>query len=236
MQPKNQNKKYIRKFLLKIIILGIIGLLLWYGWEYTKPINFPIKNVKIFATYEHVEQKSLQKIVASYIDNGFFYLNVIGLKQQLLKLPWVYAVSIQRQWPDSVTINVAEQHAFLQWGTKALINPEGTIFTPPPSSFPKELPIIFGPEGKESEIFALYKKILLSLEPLDLTVKRLALAPQHYWELLLNNDMAVYLKEAEPLTQLELLTNLYRKITADHNNAPKSIDMRYQSGLAVRWE
>jgi len=236
MPPKKQSKKYLRKLLLKATILGALCCLIWYGWEYTKPVNFPIKNVKIFATYDHVEQKPLQKIVSSYLDNGFFYLNVIGLKQQLLKLPWVYAVSIQRQWPDTVTINVAEQHPILQWGTKALINPEGTVFTPPPSSFPKDLPIIFGPQEKEPEIFALYQKMLLTLEPLDLVIKQLVLKSHHHWEIILNNNTIVYLKEAEPITQLELLASLYRKVTAEHDKPPKSIDLRYQSGLAIKWD
>ncbi|HBS51954.1 MAG TPA: hypothetical protein DEA62_03090, partial [Coxiellaceae bacterium] len=107
---------------------------------------------------------------------------------------------------------------------------------PPISTFPQGLPIIFGPEERELEIFTLYKKMQLLFEPLDLTVKQLILSPQHHWEILLSNNAVVYLKEAEPLSQLELLVNLYRKITADREKEPKSIDLRYNSGLAVKWE
>jgi len=240
MRPKartpKKNKKYIRKTLFTIIILSIMSFLLWHAWDYTKPDNFPIKHIKIFATYEHVDQKSLQKTIDNYLSNGFFYLNVIGMKQQLLKLPWIYAVSIRREWPDTVTVNVAEQRALLRWGTKALINPDGTIFIPPITTFPKDLPIIFGQEDREPEIFALYHKMLALLEPLDLTIKKLVLNQEHYWEMLLNNDTAVYLKEEDPLSQLTLLVNIYRKITADHSQAPKSLDLRYQTGLAVKWD
>ncbi len=163
-------------------------------------------------------------------------MNVIGLKQQLLKMPWVYAVSIRRGWPDTVIVNVAEQRAVLQWGTESLINPNGTIFSPPKTTFPQGLPIIFGPEENEPEIFTLYHKMLAALEPLDLTIKKLILNPRkHHWEMLLSNDTVVYLKKEDPVRQLDLLVSAYRKITASREQAPKSIDLRYSSGLAVKW-
>lgn len=232
----NNQQKPTKKVLIFAVLLGLLVFSLWHIWNYTKPSNSPINHVKIFATYLHVDQKSLQKTIADYLNNGFFYLNVLGMKQQLLKLPWVYAVSIQRQWPDTLIISIAEQHAILRWGTKALINSDGAIFTPPPITFSPELPTIFGKEERELEIFNLYKKMLTTLEPLDLTVKKLTLNLEHYWEILLSNDTKVYLKEAEPLAQLELLVSVYRKITADHNQPPKHLDLRYQTGLAVKWD
>ncbi|HBS51955.1 MAG TPA: cell division protein FtsQ, partial [Coxiellaceae bacterium] len=60
--------------------------------------------------------------------NGFFYLNVISMRQQLLKLPWVYEASVQRKWPDTVVVNIIEQKPILQWGKNALVNPEGVVF------------------------------------------------------------------------------------------------------------
>lgn len=233
---KTPNQKHLRRLFFKIIIVGTLGFLLWQLWDYTKPSNFPIKQVKIFASYQHVEQPSLQQVITSHLHHGFFYLNVRSLKQQLLKLPWVYEVSIKRQWPDTVAINIVEQQAILLWGTQSLINHKGTIFSPPPATFPQELPVIFGPAIEAPEIFHLYKKMMVLLEPLDLSIKRLVLTPQHYWEILLSNDTVVYLKEIAPLNQLELLVNLYRKITADHENSPKSIDLRYNTGLAAKWE
>ena len=224
------------RLFLKIILMGAIGFLLWYAWGYTKPSNFPIIHVKIFATYEHVEQKFLQKAIDSYLSNGFFYLNVIGMKQQLLKLPWVYEVSVQRKWPDTVVVNVVEQKAVLQWGGKALVNAKGVIFAPSASTFPHGLATIFGPEDRKLEIFTLYKKMQPLFEPLDLVIKQLILSPEHHWEILLSNSAVVYLKEADPLGQVELLINLYRKITADREKEPKSIDLRYNTGLAVKWE
>ena len=223
--------------LFKIIIISVLCFLLWRGWDYAKPSNFPITQVKTVSSYEHVDQELLRNIIASYTGNGFFYLNVIGMKRELLKLPWVYAISIQRKWPDTIIVNIVEQHAVLQWGFRDLVNHKGEIFSPPTSTFPKELPIIFGPDELAFEIFTLYKKMQQCFEPLNLTIKQLFFNPQHYWEIVLSSNTVVYLKESDPLSQLKFLVNLYKRIAADHKDPPKSIDLRYTNdGFAVRWE
>lgn len=233
---KNQSKLFGKKLLLKIVIFGAVVFLSYLLWNYTKPDDFPIKRVKVFATYKHLTAEFIQKIISPYLADGFFHLNVTSIKQQLLSDPWVYAVSIRRRWPDLVIINIVEQHAILQWGLYSLINPAGVFFTPPPATLPQNLPLLFGPEQRATEIFSLYQKISLLLEPLDLSIKRLLLNPQHYFELALNNDTTIYLKENDPIGQVELLAALYRKITADHEIPPKSIDLRYNTGFAIRWD
>lgn len=232
---KNKEKKRLRWILLRVVFLAIVGASLWGIWEYTKPENFPIKNVRIFATYDHVKKDSLQHAVSSYLSNGFFYLNVGGLKKRLLGFPWIYAVSVKREWPDTVLISIVEEKAMLQWGEDALVNHFGAIFSPEKSTFPKELPIIFGPKKHRAKIFDIFQKAEILVEPLDLRIKKMSLNSRHYWEILLSNDVMVYLKKEAPLDQMELLASLYRKITADRDYPPKSFDLRYQSGLAVKW-
>lgn len=224
-------------WLFKVVAFGAIIFLLWYSLDYTKPSNFPIQQIKIISSYQHIDKKTLQNVIIPYINNGFFYLNVIGMKRRLLKLPWIYAISVQRKWPDTIVINIIEQHAVLQWGVKALVNHKGTIFKPLLTTFPTDLPIIFGPDKREFEIFTLYQQAKKSFALLNLFIKQLFFNPQHYWEILLSNNTIIYLKEVEPLKQIDFLVVLYPKITADHKYPPKSIDLRYNNdGLAVRWE
>lgn len=234
-KTQTKNKISLGKLFFRVIILSLLGVFVWCLWSYTKPSYFPIRNIKVFSTYEHVDQGILQKTITDYLANGFFYLNVFGMKRELLKLPWVYKVAVERQWPDTVTVNITEQHAFLLWGESSLINPAGEVFSPPPSTFPQGLPMIFGPEAREYEIFVLYKKAQKLFEPLDLVIRQLVLRPRGYWEMLLSNDAVVYLKEEDLLGQIDLLVSIYRKITADYDTAPKSIDLRYKTGLAVKW-
>ena len=233
-KPVTQKKGWI--LVVKIFAITALFAVGWYGFIYTKPSNSPIKRVKIVAAYEHLDRQVLQQVITPYLKGGFFYLNVIGLKRQLLHLPWVYTASIQRKWPDVVIIHIVEQQAVLQWGVTSLVNSEGVIFSPPLTTFPDNLPIIFGPQERVLEIFTVYKQLTSRFKLLELTIRKLFFRPQQYWEILLNNNMVIYLKEVDPLSQIEFLLILYPKITAKHKYPPKSIDLRYSNdGLAVQW-
>ena len=220
----------------KIVIIVAAFFILWSSWKYTKPINFPIKRVKIVASYQHVEPEVLRKLIATYTDNGFFYLNVIGMQHQILGLPWVYKTWIQRKWPDTIIVNIIEQQPLLQWDEAGLLNTTGELFTPPKNTFPNGLPIISGPEQHKTELFILYKKMQQLLTQLTLSIKKLTLIAQSHWEIILTNNTVLYLKEHEPLKQLQLLVNIYPKIAAEKPQPPQSIDLRYNTpGVAVRW-
>jgi cell division protein FtsQ len=219
-----------------MIIIGFMGQLVFCIRKFTTPKYFPIKHLELNASYEHVKQNDIKKITNLYTDDGFFRLNVWKLKQQLSKSPWIYTASVRRGWPDTINIDIVEQRPVLRWGKDSLVNQDGGIFTPPITTFPKGLPIIFGPNDKKTEIFVIYHQIILALEPLNLTIKKLTLKPQHYWELLLSNDIIVYMKERSPLEQIKLLTNIYNKLDIKHAQKPQVIDLRYQSGLAIKWE
>ncbi len=229
---RTQKQGNLKGTILRTIPLLALPLMLWH---YTRPSNFPLKKVKIFATYEHVNHQLLQATIANHLNQGFFRINVFTIKQHLLRIPWIYDVSIKKRWPDTIIIHVAEQTAAMRWGTEALVNIHGKIFTTDRKHLAANLPVIFGPADHAQEIFNACKKIITLLEPLDLTVKKLTLTPHRHWEILLNNNTIVYLGETEPMKQIESLVNLYRKITANHSGEPKSIDLRYRNGLAVRW-
>ena len=225
---RKNRRRGILKTLFLLIVLGILLI-------HIKSKNFPIRLVKIFATYEHVEPPMLQKIISPYLIKDFFQLNVFTIKRSLLEIPWIYDASIKKQWPDTMVIHIVEQTATMQWRENSLINSHGKIFTPPRRSFPAKLPRLTGPEHRALEIFRVCQQIILLLDPLDLAVEKLTLTPHHHWELLLNNGTVIYLKEQQPIKQIELLINLYRRITANHQNPPQTIDLRYSNGLAVKW-
>jgi len=202
----------------------------------TKPSSAPIKKIKIVANFTHLSRPDLQGIINPYLKNGFYYCNTFGLKRKLLELPWVYAVTIERIWPDTFIISFVEQTPVAKWNERALFNSAGVLFSPPRVTFPTGLPILSGPEGGDQEIFQQYREMQHLLEPLKLKIEQLALSPQHYWIVRLNNGTSLYLGETANLSQLRMLVGLYSRIMANHPTAPIAIDMRYSNGLAVKWQ
>lgn len=208
----------------------------WQLWDYTKPANFPIKQVKIVGSYDRIDKKALQNIISSYTKNGFFYINVIGMKHKILALPWVALAEIRREWPNAIIVTLMQEQAIAKWGSNALINKKLHLFTPPPATFPVNLPILFGAEERLVEIFTVYTQAQNILNALKFKIIKITLQAHQYWELQLDNGIILYLKESQALNQLEFLVRIYNKLMHEHENPPKSIDLRYVNGLAIKWE
>lgn len=235
VQHRNSKKK-LRISGRKIVFLITLFFSLIFLWNYTKPSRFPIRTVKVLTTNQYLDRTQLQKLITPYLTDGFFRLNVFKLKKQLAQFPWIFSVSLKRVWPDTLEIKIIEQTPILRWNNNRLINIQGEVFVPlADSPLPTNLPLIIGPEDKVNEIFDLYKKASPIFATSGLIIKKLIFHSDHYWEFLFDNKMVVFLKESSPLSQIELLIRLYQKITVDHQRQPKSIDLRYKSGLAVKW-
>lgn len=217
-------------------LAGIVILALFWLYQVTKPSVAPINKIKIVATFQHIEKRSLQTIISPYLSNGFFYLNVIGLKRQLLTVPWVNAVSIQREWPDTIVVGVVEQKPVARWGDRALFTPEGKMFYPEATTFPTCLPVLLGTDDQARYIFNQYRQMQLQLFPLQLFIQQIYLSPQHYWHMVLNNGIQILLNEKQAKQEIAMLLNIYPKILQGHEKPPISIDLRYSNGVAVKWE
>lgn len=232
---ESPSKSQFLSTIIKVLVVLTAITILWHGYMVTKPSNAPIKRVDIIASYQHLDPQTLQQIIIPYTGNGFYYLNVFGVKHQLLKLPWVYSVSITRKWPDTITVNIAEQQPIAQWGENALINIDGDIFYPEIATFPKNLPSMFGPENQQRMVFQTYQKMQQLLAPLQQNLVQLTLSSPDLWHLTLASGTTILISDQEPLVQLKQLVKLYPQISQGHNNPPKSIDMRYNNGLAIKW-
>jgi len=113
---KTKKNIFTPRFFIWVILIIIIGSgFIWGGRTLQNPENFPIEKIRISAPYEHITPEMLQQVIGSFATRGFFGLNVVTLKQQLLVLPWVYEVMIKREWPDTLVINILEQKAVAEW-------------------------------------------------------------------------------------------------------------------------
>lgn len=220
----------------QILFFAALLFAVWYTWDYTKPKNFPIRQVKIVGSYDHLDKKALQDIISSYTKNGFFYINVISMKYKILALPWVSSAEIRRKWPDTIVVTLVQEQAVAKWGDNILVNKKLHLFTPPLATFPPGLPMFFGTEERLVEIFNVYTQAQNVLNSLNFKINKIIMQPHQYWELQLENGTILYLKESQALNQLEFLVKIYAKLTHEHENPPKSIDLRYADGLAVKWE
>ncbi|EKD56143.1 MAG: cell division protein FtsQ [uncultured bacterium] len=95
---------------------------------------------------------------------------------------------------------------------------------------------MIGTKEQFETILLNYQKILASLSPLGFSIQQIELNSHQVWEILLTNGIIIFLKEKDPIKQMEFLVSIYKRVIAGHENLPKTIDLRYSDGLAVKWE
>jgi cell division protein FtsQ len=220
------------KILSYIITLSLIFCFLY---ELCHRVTFPIAEVKVFGA-QHLNQQELQHELVPFVRKGFFGVEVAAIKDQLLQLPWVADVSVQRIWPNEVTIHITERQPIAHWNGNSLLSSKGEIFTPGADSYRESLPEFIGPTGEQAQLLEYYQKINLLLTPLHFKVARLELTAYQTWNIVFDTGVKVNVGYKDVLTRLSHFVKVYPKIIGERAAQVEYIDLRYQDGLAIRWK
>jgi cell division protein FtsQ len=218
------------------IVIVLLGLFVIAVHKLQASASFPIHNVHFVSRLQHLSQEELKHAVISSLKGGFFSVDLERIERTLEGLPWIDTASVRRQWPDTLLIKITEQQAVARWGTDGLLNPRGEVFYPHDTLSRRELPILYGPEGRERELIARFRRILRTLLPAGLRLRALVEDERRAWHLLLTNGIPVALGRIEPGKQVERFVRIYPRNLAPRASEIAGIDLRYTNGISVAWK
>lgn len=215
------------KLISYLIIMLVMGLSSLYLYQ------LPIKNIEVYAAFNYLKPEIFNdELIKLAQSERFFTLNTKALKKRFLAIePWIYAINILRTSPGTLKIYLVEQRPYLRW-QNALLNHEGQLFKPA-HTFPAHLPKLFGPESELATMFNFYERASTILESVDLTITELTLTTTG-WKINCGS-LTIFTRTTGAIEALNRMTNFYRKLLTKHANPPKYIDLRYTSGLALKW-
>lgn len=203
---------------------------------------FPLKQLAVFSTLDHVTPAQLESAARSSLAGNFFTVNLDRVRGELEKLPWVRSASLRRHWPDGIELTIEEQVAAARWrsseGETRLVNSHGEVFAAAWAEGPAALPLFGGPEGSAASMLARYREFAGLLAPLGRSSRTMTLTARQAWQLRLDNELTLQLgrDQAEhPLQErLQRFVATYPEIRARANAPITAIDMRYPNGFALR--
>lgn len=242
MPPRDAKKPALYRLstriyrIIQLLVTCVLLLALFYGWRWlSDPREFPVKSVKIQASYEHVDRQTLQAQILPYLNPGFIRLNTTALEEQLLTFPWLAKVEISRIWPDTIVIKITEQQAIARWGNQSLLNTKGEIFTPPANTISANLPVLNGPVDETASMWKNYEQITQILKPLNLRVHKFDMDERLSLTLELENGTRVFLGKTDSLPRLQRFAKVYPKVFTSPSAQAEYIDLRYENGLSIKW-
>jgi cell division protein FtsQ len=216
-----------------IMGLGIAGGL-WIWQQVSDPNTLPFHEVRVQGQFNHLQLPELQKSAQQSVNGGFFTLDMQGVKQKLMAMPWVEDVAVRRL-PGILIIAVKEHLPIARWNDKYLFNSDAQIFAPPQDA-PSDLPVLKGPDEQSQIVLSSYQQIENSLKPLNLKITELILNERGSWQMTLNNGVVVTIGREQVMNRVQKLVYWYPKLIGDKADHVTSIDLRYPNSIAIRWK
>ncbi|MBI5448466.1 MAG: FtsQ-type POTRA domain-containing protein [Gammaproteobacteria bacterium] len=232
---KQNRRKQQRRGWLKFFFLFLICFSFFAVWlKLHDPHLLPIKVVTLEGDYPHLDPKVLQRTIDPFTRSNFFTVDLVGLRERLLQFPWLQSVSISREWPNRLHIQLKEQQPIAIWNDSALLNNEGHLFNASKNKLTTALPHLRGPTGEQHRVWQTYFRFSKALGPSQLSITQLELTSAQTWSLKLNNGLRLVVGEDGAEEKLRRFTHVYATLLQTQTPIDY-IDLRYDHGMAVRY-
>ena len=199
------------------------------------PWRFPVKTVKIAASYQHIPRDQLKQLLFQYARDGFLTLPVQSLEHDLIAIPWTQSVSIERVWPDILQITLREKQPVAEWNHMWITASGDELPVDNNTSDPGFVRLSGLPEQKITAL-SIYEHLKPVFAGCGLSVDFLQLHENQACDLLLKNGVQLHLGKRDIEQRALRFCHAYPAIFSPKIEQLASVDLRYARGMAVQWK
>lgn len=247
----------IPKWVWSILFIGVVSYLLVLSYmRLDTSAILPITKVKALGDFTFVTEDMLnaalnngvtelkdKKSLSVFDDKSFFNIDVDGIKNRIEKMAWVNRASVQRVWPDTLVIEIAEHKPMAYWNDEGLVNQDGQIFYPNIKTYPKKLPL-FTISGELKNIdkkniatksLRYYQDATDMFASINLKITKVKFDARQALTLTLDSGIDLKVGRQNKLYRLQRFTQIYSTLR-ERASFIENIDMRYTNGFSVKWK
>ena len=234
-QPlKSMDFKFIKLLIGVGFFPSIIALTFFNFDGFVNYINRPVTKIKMENQSARINSQEVKNIVAARMGAGFFRFDVQGLKSDLEKLSWVDEASINRLWPDTLSLHLREQVAIAYWNEEGFLNSRGEVFSPGNADKSIRVPYLYGPDGSQKRIMEQFESFNKLFAHTELSVSGIRLSDRGSWNLTIDDSMQIAVGREKLSNRLKRFIKLYEKSRLTRNFQNSEVDLRYENGIAVK--
>lgn len=220
------------------VIIGLVSFSTYFFNEMSKDEKVPVTSITVKGEMPYTRNADIEQALDTINLSNFIQLDVNEVQTLIAKLPWVYSVSVRKQWPNALNIYVVDQTPVALWNADFLINQYGQAFQADSDRLNHKLPAFFGPEGSEHTALANYRNFNKLLAFSDLAIDELVLTERFSWQLTLNDGISLNLGRENRIERIQRFVDVYPQIIEQkqENQQVDYVDLRYDTGLAVGYK
>ncbi len=197
--------------------------------------HWRINQIALSAQYKRVNSEQVRITVAAHPQRSFFKVKPEVIRDNLMQIPWVQQVSVNKKWPDSLIIKIIEHKAVAVWNQDKLLNEKGEIFEVDSIDDLTALPHITGMDQNSQHIWEKYNRFNNIVKSTGFDIKAADISQRGSWQLNLSNGMSIHLGTQQIDAKLVRLTDTWRQLYRLKEQTPEHIDLRYTNGYVVKW-
>ncbi len=201
----------------------------------TQLLERPIKSVAVEGQFQYFPKDRAMALIEKEIDGDFLQVSLEKLKKVLQDDPWVEHVYLNRRWPDTLVVKIAEQKPIARWDANGFLNQRGEIIRVSDPDKLSGLPWLQGNEINAREIMQQYQDLSTLLRSRGLEIIALKCDDKKSWRLTLKNDKEIAIGREQVMEKLRRFVTVYDKFLNSVWVDVKSVDVRYPNGVSVRW-
>ena len=197
--------------------------------------RWPIRWLELNGAFQRVSAEQLRASMTPLINDSFFTIDLQELNDAAGRISWVSSVSIQKKWPDTVTVTIEEFSPIAHWNQGQLISESGEVFSVPEADEIQGLPWLEGPQERLQEVLRNWSEFSEALVPMGLEIGELSLDMRGAWSMQLSNGTRIQLGRDFTRDRLQRLLASWDSLMFEQEMPPQDVDLRYTNGFAVLW-
>ncbi len=223
------NVKFLNRSSYLIGILAVL-ILLFSGIDYAVQRRFHIQHIVIEGDIKHVTKEQLSYIAKNRLKGTLFTLNISSLQQEFRQIPWVKEVTVSREFPDTIIVDISEFNALARFGEEGLISEEGKIFEGADSNI--DLPTFYVSVNQIPDALKDYKILSELLKNHSISLSKLFLARTGIMRFELSNNLTITICGNDIENQVDLISQYWDRLY-QLNPKLNSINLCYKNAMAI---
>jgi cell division protein FtsQ len=232
----------LTKALLSLLVLILALASLW--WAITRPM-FSFSQILIEGAdgkeIVNVNAPTVRGTAVRQIQGNFFTADLQQVRDMFEQVTWVRKASVRREWPNKLIVTVEEHVPLGLWGDDGrLLSDKGAVFVAniAEAELHGQMMEFSGPDGSEAEVVKRYAELQQWFAPIKLFPISVTASPLMSWSVKFHNGIVIQLGRDDAKenvkTRIDRLMTAYPDIASRLNGRIESVDLRYQSGFAVK--
>jgi len=220
----------------RLLMVGLFAVVIYGGNLMYQQVDRPLTQIMIGGDFNYLQQQDLTRLVNEQINGGFLSVDLNNLSQVLQDDPWVDEVSVRRQWPSTLKVEVQEEVPIARWDKAGFLNRLGEELTIADNSKLAALPVLRARYGTSREMMKEYQTMADLLIPTGLKLVELQRDSLGAWRVDTASGIRLVLGRDQIGEKIRRFALVWKSGLNQQINSIKTIDLRYPNGLAVAWK